>query len=68
MASIYQGRTKTTRASSIFAAKRAREAVKGISTKDLKKDDCVEEIIRILDDIFQNDETTRPYYAFKDYV
>ena len=47
---------------------RAREAVKGISTKDLKKDDCVEEIIRILDEVFQSDETTRPYYAFKDYV
>ena len=47
---------------------RAREAVRGISINDLKKDNGVEEIIRILDEIFQNDETTRAYHAFKDYV
>ena len=33
---------------------RAREAVRGISINDLKKDDGVEEIIRILDEIFQS--------------
>ena len=38
---------------------RARKAVSGISIKDLKKDDGVEEILRILDEIFQSDETTQ---------
>ena len=47
---------------------RAREAVRGISINDLKKDDGVDEIIRILDEIFQSDETTRAYHAFKEYV
>ena len=47
---------------------RAREAVRGISNNDLKKDDGVEEIIRILDEIFQNNETTQVYHAFKEYV
>ena len=40
----------------------------GISINDPKKDDDVEEIIRILNEIFQSDETTRAYHAFKDYV
>ena len=47
---------------------RAREAVRGISINDLKKDNDLEEIIRMLDEIFQIDETTRAYHAFKDYV
>ena len=47
---------------------RARKAVRGISIKDLKKDDGVEEILRIWDEIFQSDETTQVYHAFKDYV
>ena len=65
----YEGRTKTTGVSSVFLTKRkAREAVMGISMNDLKKDDGVEEIIRILDEIFQSDERTRAYHAFKDYI
>ena len=47
---------------------RAREAVRGISINDLKKYDGVEEIIRILEEIFQSGETTRAYHPFKDYV
>ena len=69
MASIYQGSTKRQWPTVYLSLKgRAREAVRGISINDLKKDDGVEEIIRILDEIFQGDETTRPYHAFKDYV
>ena len=47
---------------------RAREAVRGISINDLKKYDGVEEIIRILEEIFQSGETTLAYHPFKDYV
>ena len=47
---------------------RARETVRGISINDLNKDDGVGEIIRILDEIFQSDETTGAYHAFKDYA
>ena len=47
---------------------RARKAVRGISINDLKKDDGVEEIRRILDEIFQSDEKARAYHSFKDYV
>ena len=36
---------------------RAREAVREISINDLKKDDGVEEIMRVLDKIFQSHET-----------
>ena len=43
----------------------AREAVRGISINDLRKDDGVEESIRILDELFQSDETTLAYHAFK---
>ena len=69
MASIYQGSTKRQWPTVYLSLKeRAREAVRGISINDLKKDDGVEEIIRILDEIFQGDETTRAYHAFKDYV
>ena len=48
--------------------RRAREAVGGISINNLKKDDGVGEIIRVLDEIFQSHETTQAYHAFKDYV
>ena len=69
MTSIYQGRTKTTVAAVYLSLKgRVREAARGISITDLKKDDGVGEIIRILDEIFQCNETTRAYHAFKDYV
>ena len=44
---------------------RAREAVRGISINDLKKDG-VGEIIRVLDEIFQSHETTQAYHAFTD--
>ena len=47
---------------------RAREAVRGIYINDLKKYDGVEEIIRILEEIFQSGEKTRTYHPFKDYV
>ena len=47
---------------------RAKEASRGISINDLKKDDGTEEIMKILGKIFQGDETTRAYHAFKDYV
>ena len=36
----------------LFLKARAKEAVRGISINDLKKDDGVEEIIRILDELF----------------
>ena len=66
MASIYQGSTKRQWPTVYLSLKgRAREAARGISINDLKKDDGVEEILRILDEIFQ---TTRAYHAFKDYV
>ena len=69
MTSIYQGRTKTTVAAVYLSLKgRVREAARGISINDLKKDDGVGEIIRILDEIFQCNETTRAYHAFKDYA
>ena len=56
MASIYQGRTKTTGAAVYLSLKwRAREAVRGLIINDLKKDDGVEEITRIVDEIFQSD-------------
>ena len=45
---------------------RAREAVRGISINNLKKDDGVGEIIRVLDEIFQSHETTQAYHAFTD--
>ena len=47
---------------------RAKEAGKEISIDDLKKNNGVEEIIRILDEIFQSDETARAYHAFKEHV
>ena len=47
---------------------RITEAVWWISVNDLKNDDGVEEIIRIIDEIFQSDETKRTYRAFKDHV
>ena len=47
---------------------RAIEAVREISPNDLKIDDGIEEIIKILYEIFQNDETTQAYRAFKEYV
>ena len=47
---------------------RAREAVRGISIEDLKKDEGVQIILAKLDEIFQSDETTRAYHAFKEFV
>ena len=69
MASICPGRTKTAGASSVFVAKRKSQgSCQGNVYQGLNKDDGVEEIIRILDEIFQSDETSRAYHAFKDYV
>ena len=69
MASICPGRTKTAGASSVFVAKRKSQgSCQGNVYQGLNKDDGVEEIIRILDEIFQSDETARAYHAFKEHV
>ena len=47
---------------------RARKTVRGISITKLMKGNGVEEIIKILDEIFQIEEAARAYHAFKDYV
>ena len=47
---------------------RARKTVRGISITKLMKGNGVEEIIKILDEIFQTEEAARAYHAFKDYV
>ena len=47
---------------------RAKEATRGISINDLQKDDGADEIMKILDKIFQGDETTQAHPAVKDYV
>ena len=52
----------------LLLKRRVREAARGLSINDLKKDEVVKEIIRILYEIFQSGETTRVYHAFKDYV
>ena len=66
--SIYRERTKRQELAVYLSLKWiARETISGISINDLKKDDSVEEIIRILDETFQGDETIRTY-AFKEYV
>ena len=67
--SICQWRTKWLGPSVYLSLKeRAKEAGKEISIDDLKKNNGVEEIIRILDEIFQSDETARAYHAFKEHV
>ena len=44
------------------------ERARGILINDLKKDNGVEEIMRILDEIFQSNETKQAYHAFREYV
>ena len=46
----------------------ARDAVRSIDVKDIAKDDGVETIIRTLDEIFLQDETTRAFCAFGEFV
>ena len=68
MESIYQGRTKTTGVNILFAAKRKNQGSCQGNIYQQSKDNGAEEIIRILDEIFQCDETTQAYHEFKDYV
>ena len=48
--------------------RQAREDARRIFINDLKKDDGVEEIIRILDKIPERDEVIQACHAFKEYV
>ena len=47
---------------------KAREAVRGLSVASLRENNGVEVILNKLDEVFQSDETTRAYHAFKEFV
>ena len=47
---------------------KARDAVRGLDVKDIATEDGVKSIIDKLDGIFQKDETTRAYCAFKEFI
>ena len=46
----------------------ARDAVRGISSDELKKDTGFQEVIKLLDAVYLKDTATRAYCAFKDFV
>ena len=46
----------------------ARDAVRGISSDELKKDTGFQEVIKLLDAVYLKVTATRAYCAFKDFV
>ena len=44
------------------------KAVRGLSVASLQEDNGVQVILNKLDEVFQSDETTRAYHAFKEFV
>ena len=46
----------------------ARDAVRGISADVLKEDNGFDEVIKVLDTVYQKDTATQAYCAFKDFV
>ena len=51
-----------------LSLKGARNAVCALKPAELAEDDGIEKIIETLDKVFQSDESTRAYHAFKEYV
>jgi hypothetical protein len=46
----------------------ARNAVRALKPAELAEDDGIDKIITTLDKVFQSDESTRSFHAFKEYV